>query len=161
MRKFIGQAASLLLAILICESAGLIGSFFTISSVNGWYRTLTKPTLNPPAWIFAPVWTALYFLLGVAVFLIWRRGLKKKDTRIALIVFGIQLFLNAIWSIIFFGGHSPLWAFIDIIALWLFILWTIGKFYKVSRPAALLLLPYLAWVTFASYLNFMIWRLNR
>lgn len=150
----------LIFAIAVAELAGIIGSFFTISAIPNWYAGLVKPSLNPPAWIFGPVWTVLYVLMGVAAFLVWKNGWQRKDVRTALGVFGVQLLLNAIWSIIFFGFQSPGWALVDIILLWLAIIWTISIFYKISRPAAHLLLPYLFWVSFALYLNYAIWVLN-
>ena len=150
----------LLIAIGISEFVGIIGSFFTVSAIPAWYSTLTKPTVNPPSWVFSPVWTTLYFLMGVAAFLVWQKGLSNKNVRVALVLFGIQLFLNALWSILFFGLQSPGLAFIDIIALWLVIVATMVAFYKISRPASYLLIPYLLWVSFAAYLNYSIWILN-
>jgi len=150
----------LIIAVVVSEFAGIIGSLFTISAINTWYATLTKPVFNPPAWIFGPVWTTLYFLMGVAAFLIWREGLGRKEVKIALSVFSIQLILNALWSIIFFGLHSLAWAFVDIVALWVSIIYTITVFYNISRLATYLLIPYFLWVSFASYLNYAIWILN-
>ncbi len=150
----------LVIAIGVSELAGVIGSFFTISAIPNWYAGLVKPALNPPAWVFGPAWTMLYALIGIAAFLIWRMGWERKDIRMALGVFGIQLFLNAIWSIIFFGLQSSGWALVDIALLWLAIVWTMVIFYKISRPAAYLLVPYILWVSFASYLNYSIWILN-
>jgi translocator protein len=164
----------LIVSVLVCETAGLVGSIFMLSAsspqaVSGldWYAGLVKPTLNPPSWVFGPVWTALYALMGVSLFLVWKqhsnilqnvRMLRVWTWGIA--AFFIQLFLNAIWSIIFFGLHNPGWALVDIAALWLAIVWTIIVFYKISKPAAYLLAPYLLWVSFASYLNYTIWVLN-
>jgi len=150
----------LVIAIVVAELAGVIGSVFTVASIPTWYATLQKPSLSPPSWIFGPAWTTLYALMGIAAFLIWKSGWEKKEIKKALGVFGIQLFLNAIWSIIFFGLHNPFWAFVEIIILWLAILWTITAFYKISRPTAYLLLPYILWVSFAAYLNYSIWMLN-
>lgn len=146
--------------IAVSETAGIIGSFFAISTIPTWYAELAKPALNPPAWVFGPVWTTLYALMGIAAFLIWTNGLGRKDLRMALGVFGIQLFLNVIWPIIFFGLQSPGWALVDIILLWLAIVWTMVVFYKISGPAAWLLAPYILWVSFAMYLNYAIWALN-
>jgi len=150
----------LIVAIGICELAGILGSIFTVSSIPDWYNNLAKPALNPPGWVFGPVWTILYLLMGIAVFLVWKKRLEQKEARKALFVFGIQLFLNAIWSIIFFGLRSPIWAFVDIVFLWIAIVWTIALFYRIYRPAALLLLPYILWVSFAAYLNYSIWFLQ-
>lgn len=146
--------------IFIAQLAGIIGSVFTASAIPTWYAGLVKPALNPPAWVFGPAWITLYALMGVSAWLIWKNGWKKKEVRMALGAFGIQLFLNAIWSIIFFGLHSPGWALVDIALLWFAIVWTMVVFYRISRPAAYLLVPYLLWVSFASYLNYAIWALN-
>jgi tryptophan-rich sensory protein len=129
-------------------------------SITDWYADLVKPKLAPPNWIFAPVWTILFVLMGVAAFLVWKKGLDRKDVKIALGIFVGQLVLNTLWSIIFFGLRSPGSAFIEIIFLWVAILATIISFARISRPAAWLLVPYILWVGFASYLNFMIWMLN-
>ncbi len=148
------------ISILICEFAGIIGSLFTAQSIPAWYALLAKPKLTPPSWVFAPVWTTLYILMGIAAFLIWTNGLKRRDVKIALGVFAVQLMLNTFWSIIFFGLHSPFGAFIEIIFLWLAILATIITFSKISKPAAWLLAPYILWVSFAAYLNYSIWQLQ-
>ena len=155
----------LVIAIGISEMAGIIGSVFTISAIPNWYSTLVKPALNPPSWIFGPVWTTLYALMGIAAFLIWSSYAKvsedkKKGIKVALALFGIQLVLNTLWSIIFFGLHNPGGALVEIVFLWLAILATIIAFAKISKPAAYLLVPYLLWVSFASYLNYSIWALN-
>lgn len=154
----INNLLKLIIAILVAELAGVIGSIFTVTAIPIWYAALAKPALNPPNWVFAPVWSALFVLMGVAAFLVWRQGLDKKAVRIALIIFLGQLALNSLWSMIFFGLHNPGTAFLEIIILWLAILATIFFFYKVSRPAAYLLIPYILWVSFAGYLNFSIWR---
>jgi len=151
----------LVIAIVVSELAGVIGSVFTISAIPTWYAALQKPSFSPPNWIFGPVWTTLYLLIGVAAFLVWRHGLERKEVKTALAIFGGQLVLNTLWSIIFFGLHNHFWAFIEIIVLWSAILWTIFAFYKISRPAAYLLLPYILWVSFAGYLNYSIWILNQ
>ncbi len=156
----INNAFKLIIAIVVSELAGIIGSVFTISAIPNWYAGLVKPALNPPSWVFGPVWTTLYALMGIAAFLVWRNGWERKEVKTALSIFGLQLFLNAIWSIIFFGLHSPGWALVDIVALWFAIVWTIAVFYKISKPAAYLLLPYILWVSFASYLNYAIWAFN-
>lgn len=156
----INSFLKLAIAIVVSEFAGIIGSIFTVSAIPTWYATLVKPTLNPPSWIFGPVWTILYALMGIAAFLVWKKGWDRKDVRKALAVFGLQLVLNAVWSIIFFGLHSPLWALVDIILMWLAIVWTMVLFYKISKPAMWLLVPYILWVSFATYLNYSIWILN-
>jgi len=151
----------LVIAILVCEAAGAIGGLATASSVRTWYATLAKPPFNPPAWIFGPVWTALYALMGVAAWLVWRKGLGAGGVRPALALFGVQLLLNVAWSFIFFGLHSPMYAFFELILLWLAILATAFAFAKVAPLAAILLVPYILWVSFAGVLNFYIWILNR
>jgi tryptophan-rich sensory protein len=153
----------LAIAIVISECAGVIGSIFTITAIPTWYATLAKPSFNPPSWLFAPVWTTLYVLMGVAAFLIWRKdkaATAGANRNAALTLFALQLALNALWSILFFGMHSPLFGLIGIIALWVAIAWTIMAFYKISHSAAWLLAPYLLWVSFAFCLNFAIWKLN-
>ncbi len=144
----------LALAIIICELAGVIGSFFTTPSIATWYKTLVRPFLAPPNWVFGPVWTTLFLMMGISLFLVWEKDRKSKIAKIALSVFALQLVLNTLWSILFFGLHNPLLAFIEIIFLWLAILASIILFSKISKPAAWLLVPYILWVSFASYLNF-------
>ena len=146
----------LLTAIVISEAAGIIGSLFTASAIPGWYASLIKPQLAPPNWVFGPVWTTLYALMGIAAFLVWKRGLERREVKTALAIFVGQLALNTLWSIIFFGLKNPGAAFIEIILLWLAILATIIAFAKISKPAAWLLVPYLLWVSFAGYLNYAI-----
>lgn len=149
----------LLFFILICLSAGYIGSTFTLPSIPTWYAALKKPLLNPPNWIFGPVWTTLYILMAIAAWQIYNLN-KKNQVKTALVCFFIQLALNVLWSLIFFGKHLLFWAFVEIILLWLAILITIIKFYKLKKSAGLLLLPYIIWVSFASYLTFSVWTLN-
>jgi tryptophan-rich sensory protein len=149
-----------LLFTLLSNSAGLIGSIFTASSIPTWYATLVKPSFNPPSWVFGPVWTLLYTLMGLAAFLVWKRGWKKLEVKSALLVFGIQLTLNALWSIIFFGMKELGIALGEIALMWLAIVATIRAFARLDRRAAWLLAPYLAWVTFAATLNYALWTLN-
>lgn len=144
----------LILSIGLCLGAGIVGSFFTISAIPNWYSTLNKPVFSPPNWIFGPVWTILYILMGISLYLVWQ---KKKIPSI----FWVQLILNALWSIIFFGMQNPLLAMVDIIALWIAIILTIKAFYKISKPSVYLLIPYLLWVSFALILNYSIWVLNK
>ncbi len=150
----------LIAAIIICNMAGIIGSFFTVSSVGSWYTTLNKPFFNPPSWVFGPVWTALYTMMGISLYIVWKKGIGKSEVKMAVSIFAVQLFLNTLWSIIFFGMRSPTLAFFEIIFLWVAIVFTIVKFYGVSKNAAYLLIPYILWVTFAAVLNFSIWMLN-
>ena len=150
----------LIISIAVPELAGIIGSVFTVPSIAGWYAGIVKPALNPPAWVFGPVWTALFALMGISAFLIWKKGLERRDVKIALCIFIGQLILNTLWSVIFFGLRSPAGAFVGLVILWLAILATIIAFAKISRPAAWLLVPYILWVSFAGYLNYSIWQLN-
>ena len=156
-----GDTLKLVVSIVVCQLAGMIGGLFTASSVDTWYATLTKPAFNPPNWLFSPVWITLYVLMAVALFLVWRQGLQIEGVKSALIVFGLQLALNTLWSLLFFGLKMPLLAFIEIVVLWCLILITIFKFKKISKIAGLLLIPYLLWVSFAAVLNFFLWYLNR
>jgi benzodiazapine receptor len=149
-----------LLSIIICELVGIFGSVATTPAIPGWYASLKKPSFNPPNWVFGPVWTLLYALMGISAYLVWNRGWEKKEVRIALVIFGIQLILNTLWSFIFFKFQSPGWALVEIIVLWLAILVTVLNFMKISKPAGWLLVPYLLWVSFAAFLNFSIFRLN-
>lgn len=153
------RAKRLLVSIVVTQLAGIIGSVFTAPAIPGWYATLNKPGFVPPNWVFAPAWTALFLLMGISLFLVWeRRG--DGGFGLALSVFGVQLFLNVVWSLLFFGLQNPLLAFIEIIVLWTAILLNMAVFYRISRRAALLLLPYLIWVSFAAFLNYNIWMLN-
>lgn len=144
-------------SIAICESVGLLSGLAV--SPDSWYSTLKKPSFNPPSWVFGPVWTLLYALMGISAAMVIIK--KTKDSRIGMGFFSAQLLLNFVWSIIFFGLHLPLAAFIDILLLMAMILLTFWKFFRVSKPGAILLLPYILWVSFASVLNFQLWRLNR
>lgn len=179
MKNFIKLAASIAISLF----AGAIGAIFTAPAIPGWYATLAKPVLNPPSWIFAPVWTGLYFLIGLALYLVWKNDWKivraiicdtcktwnpytqrlwSGDWQRANIqaVFAVQFILNIFWSLVFFGLRSPAGAFFVILALWFSIVYLIINFYRVSKAAGWLLAPYLLWVSFAVYLNFAIWMLN-
>lgn len=149
----------LLSAIALCQLAGFIGSWFTTPAIRSWYVFLEKPDFNPPNWLFAPVWTLLFILMAISLYLVWQSTAKKKTQ--ALIIFYLQLGLNIIWSVIFFGLKNPGLAFGEILFLWLLILLTITSFYKINKTSAYLLTPYLVWVSFAAFLNFLIWNLNR
>lgn len=150
----------LVFAVFFCELVGLSATPFTISAIPTWYQTLHKPMFSPPNWIFAPVWTTLYFLMGVALYLIWQRGIKKDNVQDAIKLFLLQLFLNFTWSLIFFGLHLPILAFIDIVLLWTSILLCIKVFYSLNKTASFILIPYLLWVSFAGILNAYIVILN-
>lgn len=186
----------LALCIVLCILGGLIGSFFTSSAIPTWYAGLNKPSFNPPNYLFGPVWTVLYIMMGISLYLVWSnaelnrgvatetetnkearasnvanakkeakskttsKNIEKKPVKIALLLFFVQLILNTLWSIIFFGFKMPGVAFFEIILLWFSILATIIIFYKISKPAAYLLIPYILWVSFAAVLNLFIWILN-
>jgi translocator protein len=157
----IKDIGKLVICVVVCLAAGAIGYIFTRNAIPTWYATLQKPFFSPPNWLFAPVWTLLYILMGIAAFLVWRKGLENRQVGIALIVFLIQLVLNALWSVVFFALESPLSGLIVISILWVAILVTVTKFFKISRAASVLMWPYLLWVTFAAVLNASIWLLNR
>ncbi len=147
-----------IICVAICLGLGIASGFSTASSIGGWYQTIQKPSWNPPNWIFGPVWTVLYILMGIAAALVWHS--RSPDKKTALIIFTVQFILNLLWSYIFFGMHNLPLALIEIILLAVFIAVTLHWFLKVNRTAALLLLPYLMWVSFASTLTFTIFILN-
>lgn len=147
----------LVVSLALPQLAGLIGAIFTGSNVSAWYTTIEKPAFTPPGWVFGPAWTLLYLLMGISLYLVWSRAETHKR---ALSVFTVQLVLNTLWSIIFFGLQAPLWAFVEIMILWAAILLTVVSFYKINKTAAYLLLPYIAWVSFAAVLNLAIVILN-
>jgi len=169
--------------IIICELAGFLGSLFTTPAIGGWYKNLSKPFFSPPNWIFGPVWSVLFILMGVSLYLVWSEKwvvrfqigkIKKKlwnsfsqklwtgswSRANIILIFYLQLFLNILWSFLFFGMHSPVLAFFEILMLWCAIIFTIVNFYRVSKTAAYLLIPYIAWVSFATILNYLLWILN-
>jgi len=150
----------LLFFVLVSEMAGIVGSVFTVDSISTWYAGLEKPAFSPPNWVFGPVWTLLYLLMGIAAYLVWEKGMGKKGVRKALMVFGAQLAVNALWSIVFFGMQNSMAAFFVIIVLWALIIENIREFYPISKWAGLALIPYILWVSFAAILNFAIWMLN-
>ena len=149
------------LSIIGCELVGIAATPFTTAGIYTWYNRIIKPSFQPPNWVFGPVWTILYALMGIAAYLVWEKGWEKREVKAALGIFGIQLILNFFWSFIFFGNKAFGWAFVEILFLWVFIALTIWKFYKISKTAAYLLIPYILWVSFASVLNGAIWWLNR
>jgi len=178
MKKF--DWIKLVVSLVIPQIAGWIGSLFTLPAINSWYSTLTKSSLTPPSWVFGPVWTILFLLMGIALFIVWKNGWKVQNQLLIgqnkswnpwtkrfwsgdwqkgniIAIFYIQLVLNVLWSYIFFGLHQPGLAFFELLALWFSILYLIINFYRVSKTAAWLLLPYILWVTFAGYLNWAIW----
>ncbi|KKR14681.1 MAG: TspO and MBR like protein [Candidatus Falkowbacteria bacterium GW2011_GWA2_39_24] len=146
-------ALLLMASLLFAQLAGWFGAIFNVVSLDDWYPTLVKPSFNPPGWLFGPVWTILFLLMGYALFLILKGQWHKRQRNLAMLVFIIQWLLNIGWSFIFFGLQNPLLAFLEIIILWLTIMWNILVFYRLNKTAAYLLLPYLLWVTFALVLN--------
>jgi tryptophan-rich sensory protein len=175
--------AKLIISILICELVGVLGSIFTTPAIKSWYFFLEKPFFSPPNWVFAPVWTVLFLLMGISLYLVWAKnwvskvpvgkpewkswnpisaklwtGSWKEENAVA--IFVLQLVLNILWSVIFFGLKLPGLAFFEILMLWFAILYTIINFYRISKSASFLLLPYILWVTFATILNLAVWRLN-
>ncbi len=140
-------------SILITEGAGGIGSVFTFGAIPTWYATLARTPISPPNWLFAPMWVSLYFLIGVAFYYIWTKGLREDGNWLAATIFSVQLILNVLWSLIFFGLHSLLFGAIEIIFLWFFIAATIIEFHSIDKKAAYLLFPYLSWVSIATLLN--------
>lgn len=150
----------LVLSILLSQLAGAIGSFFTTSAISGWYVTLAKPSFNPPNWLFGPVWITLYTLMGIALYLVWRKGMNVQKVSFAVKLFLIHLVFNSLWSIVFFGMKNLSLAFGVIVILWSMIAYLIKLFSEIDKRASYLLIPYLLWVSFASALNFAIWQLN-
>ena len=151
----------ILICVVICLAVGYLSSIVTKSSVETWYPTLKKPSFNPPNWAFPVAWTTLYIFMGIAAGLVWDKiEIKKEEVQKALLFFFIQLALNALWSILFFGLKNPMLALVEIVLLWLIIYETFMKFNKIDKIAGYLFIPYLFWVTFAIILNANIWWLN-
>ena len=146
--------------IALCLGVGAVGGWVTAPAVRDWFPTLVKPSWNPPAWVFAPVWTTLYVMMGIAAWLVWKRDPRFSGVRLALFLFFVQLALNCLWSFLFFGARAPGLALVDIVALFVVLGLTVAAFFPHSKPAGFLLLPYLAWVGFAIALNASIWWLN-
>lgn len=146
--------------IVLCEAVGIIGGLLTAPVIPTWYEAFAKPSFSPPDWLFAPVWTTLYALMAVAVYRVFRLGMNKPAVRSAVFLFLFQLTLNAIWSLIFFGGQNIPLGFVDIAALWITIMILVFRFCALDRVSAYLLMPYLGWVSFATVLNYNIWLLN-
>ena len=151
----------IVLVVIICVTLGYLSGTVTRDSITTWYPTLNKPVFNPPNWIFAPVWTLLYVLMGIAAGLVWTSNSDAKTVKKALGFFAVQFGLNALWSYLFFGLHNPLLALVEIVLLWLVIFETYKQFNKIDKIAGLLLIPYIAWVSFAIILNASIWWLNK
>ncbi|MGO9387601.1 MAG: TspO/MBR family protein [Methanobacterium sp.] len=154
------EIPKLLISIIIVFLAGAVGTVSTLPQITSWYAALTKPSWTPPNWAFGPIWSTLYILMGIALFLVWREGLNRKNVRIAVLIFAAQLIINVLWSLIFFGTHNIFGGLILIIILIAAILVNIIVFYRISKPAGLILIPYLVWVCIAGYLNYSVYILN-
>lgn len=146
--------------VLISQFAGIVGSIFTVPAIATWYAKLTKPSFNPPGWIFGPVWILLYTMMGISAYLVWQKWGESGMARVGVMLFFVHLIFNALWSYLFFGLKNPMFAFFEIIVLWLMILAMIIIYYQINKTASYLLIPYIMWVSFASVLNFYIWKLN-
>ncbi|WP_395661202.1 TspO/MBR family protein [Aestuariivirga sp.] len=143
--------------IVLCLTTGGIGGFATQPSIDGWYRLIAKPWWTPPDWVFGPVWTLLYIMIAVAAWLVWKTGDRVRP---AMVLFGVQLALNLLWSLLFFGARSPGMALVEVVFLWSAVLFTMLAFFGRQTTAGWLFVPYLAWVSFAAVLNFAIWSMN-
>jgi len=177
------SAVKLLSSVIICELAGTVGAIFTTPAVSSWYKNINKPSFNPPNWIFGPVWTLLFVLMGISLYIVWSKKweptskVNYKKVKVwnplsknflsgnwrklnIILIFSTQLVLNVLWSVIFFGLHLTGVAFFELLMLWFAIMFTIINFYRVSKIAAYLLIPYILWVSFAGVLNFFIWASN-
>lgn len=160
MISYVQKVLKFIISIIICQSAGIFGSLFTFEAIPVWYATLEKPAFAPPNWIFGPVWITLYFLMGLSLYIVWKDELKSKTRNAFFIVFGIQLILNALWSFLFFGLRSPFLGLLDIILLDIMVIVTIIYAKSISKLAMILLIPYLIWIVFASFLNYVIFLVN-
>lgn len=154
------EVPKLVASVLIVFFSGAIGSLATYPEITNWYAALAKPNWTPPNAWFGPIWSTLYILIGIALFLVWRQGLDRRDVRFAIGIFAVQLVLNLLWSLVFFGLHSILGGFVVILLLWIAILANMITFYVISKPAGLLMVPYIIWVSIASYLNYSVLMLN-
>ena len=150
----------LIICIVVCEGVGIIAGIATSKSIGEWYLYLNKPSFNPPNWIFGPVWTLLYLMMGISVYLIWKEGINFDGVNTAIVVFAVHLIINGLWSFVFFLWKSTGWGLVVILTLWLLIVICIILFYKINSTSAILLIPYLLWVSFASVLNWSLWKLN-
>lgn len=149
------------IAVVICEASGLLSGFISQTYMNPWFDTLNKPSWNPPDYIFGPVWSFLYLLMGTALWLVWKSDAPEQEKRNAELIFAVQLFLNFWWSIIFFRFHSLSFAFFEVLLLFVTIVVTMFRFAPISRTASWLMVPYISWVSFASILNYTIWMMNK
>ena len=155
------NAVRFIICILVPQIVGAVSGISTVKGTQQWYPELVKPKLTPPSWIFGPVWISLYILMGIASYLVWKKGIETPGVKQALAMFVLQLLLNGLWSILFFGLRSPLLGLINILILCLMVIIVSVLFFRISRLAGNLLVPYFLWVSFAAYLNASIWYLNR
>jgi tryptophan-rich sensory protein len=161
MKSFnVREIPKLIISILIIFLAGAVGTVSTLPEITTWYAALAKPSWTPPNWAFGPVWSTLYVLMGIALFLVWREGLERKEVKVAISIFAVQLAINVMWSLVFFGGHNIFGGLVLILILWIAILINIIVFYRISKAAGLILIPYLIWVSIATYLNYSVFILN-
>jgi tryptophan-rich sensory protein len=160
VKKTLGKIILLLLAIGVCLLAGYIGSMYTAPAIPGWYAGLQKPDFSPPSWVFAPVWTALYILMGISLYLLLAEGIKNNEVLVGVVLFALQLLVNTGWSYLFFGLHSTFFGFIGAVALWFLILTTMIQTFRVTVAGGALLIPYFLWVTFATILCYTIMTMN-
>ncbi|MBK6936983.1 MAG: tryptophan-rich sensory protein [Chitinophagaceae bacterium] len=151
----------MIIAVAIPVIVGGLSGFFTVTGADSWYQTINKPSWNPPGWIFGPVWTTLYILMGIALFIVWKTDATGSVKKYAVLLFAAQMLLNFFWSFIFFSQQQPGWAFAEIVMLWILIFLTIFAFARINNTAAWLLVPYISWVSFAAILNYTIWQLNK
>ena len=154
------NTGKLVISILIPLVIGSLSGFFTVTGVGSWYQTINRPSWNPPSWVFGPVWTLLYILMGIALYLVWKSESSPRMKQTAILLFSLQLLLNFCWSFIFFSLHEIGWALVEMIGLWMMILLTILVFARIHKTAAWLLVPYISWVSFATLLTYTIWQLN-
>lgn len=154
------NTVKLLISIIIPLAIGATSGLFTETGVGSWYQNIQKPSWNPPGWVFGPVWTALYIMMGISLYLVWKSDARPSLKKLAILLFALQLGLNFFWSLIFFNQQAIGWALVEILVLWLSILATIFVFAKINNTAAWLLVPYISWVSFASILTYTIWKLN-
>ncbi|GAA4328152.1 TspO/MBR family protein [Flaviaesturariibacter amylovorans] len=151
----------LLISLVVPQAVAAAGAYFTVTGTGSWYQEIRRPSWNPPNWVFGPVWTLLYVLMGISLFLVWKNARNTSLKRTGILLWSVQLFFNFCWSLLFFRAHMIGTALVDLALLWLFLLLTIYVFSRMQKTAAWLLLPYIAWVTFAGFLNYAIYLMNR
>ena len=148
------------ISVILPQAVGISAALITETGESSWYQTIERPAWNPPGYVFGPVWTLLYLMMGWAFYLVWKSDAPPQRRRSAMVLWAVQLIFNFFWTLIFFGAHEIGWALAEIIGLWVLILLTIFAFARISKTAAWLLVPYISWVSFATLLTYTIWRLN-